>query len=345
MGFKIIEPHEVFFDKGKLDLASVEYNGNVGVSQNDVPSYGIFCKEVLDFLESYSEYDIWVINRYEGHNMKLHDSQYIKYLIHMAELGVIDVTFANGGTNFSKDKGIKFQKISYWLGKNGDKNKIIGPRTFDKHFLYMNRVEKYHREYLFKKIEKENLLDYCIYSYAADDENHPKHKSIEGFPIDEPYSNLEMDILPEYLKTFCSIVTESQYGFGGERGDAQATLGATFPTEKTEKCFVAGHPFVIVSTPFYLKQLRAWGFQTFGDFWDESYDEIIDDEKRLDKIIEVIKHISSLSLSQLEQMYIDMKPILIRNQKRNLEFMYNNGSMGFQYVDEIPIPHKRPYLL
>ena len=346
MGFKIIEPHEVFFDKGKLDLASVEYNGNVGVSQNDVPSYGIFCKEVLDFLESYSEYDIWVINRYEGHNMKLHDSQYIKYLIHMAELGVIDVTFANGGTNFSKDKGIKFQKISYWLGKNGDKNKIIGPRTFDKHFLYMNRVEKYHREYLFKKIEKENLLDYCIYSYAADDENHPKHKSIEGFPIDEVYSNLEMDILPEYLKTFCSIVTESQYGFGSPyESHSRASLCAPFPTEKTEKCFVAGQPFISVSTPYFLKQLRAWGFQTFGDFWDESYDEEIDDDKRLDKILEVMEYISSLPLSQLEQMYIDMKPKLIVNQKLNNEFMNKNSNRGFHYVDEIPLNIKKPYLI
>ena len=59
-----------------------------------------------------------------------------------------------------------------------------------------------------------------------------------------------------------------------------------------------------------------------------------------------MKYISSLSLSQLEQMYIDMKPKLIVNQKRNLEFMYKNGNKGFQYVDEIPLEEiKKPYLI
>ena len=32
-----------------------------------------------------------------------------------------------------------------------------------------------------------------------------------------------------------------------------------------------------------------------------------------------------------------MKPILIRNQKRNNEFMNKNSNRGFQYVDEIPL--------
>ena len=347
MGFEIIEKEEVFFEKGKLDLASVHYNGSVGVSQNNVPSYEIFCQELLDFLEAFSEYDIWVMNRYEGHNMKLHDSQYNRYIIHMAELGVINVTFANGGTKFSNNPNIKFQKISYWLGKNTHQNQIIKPRTFDKHFLYMNRLDKIHRKVLFQRVEEENLLDYCIWSYAAADKTHPKHKTIEGVTIDYEESYRETDILPEFLTTFCSVVTESQYGFGSSiKPHAQASLCAPFPTEKTEKCFVAGQPFIAVSTPYFLKQLRAWGFETFGDFWDESYDEEINDDKRLDKILEVMKYISSLSLSQLEQMYIDMKPKLIVNQKRNLEFMYKNGSKGFQYVDEIPLEEiKKPYLI
>ena len=346
MGFKIIEKGEVFFEDGKLDLASVHYNDSTGVSQQNVPSYEIFCQELLNFLEPFSEYDIWLINRYEGHNMKLHDSQYNRHVIHMAELGVIDVTFASGGTNFSNNPNIKFQKISYWLGKNTDQNQIIGPRTFDKHFLYMNRLDKIHRQVLFQRVEEKNLLDYCIWSYAAADKTHPKHKTIEGITIDYEESYRETHILPEYLKTFCSIVTESQYGFGSPyESHSRASLCAPFPTEKTEKCFVAGQPFISVSTPYFLKQLRAWGFQTFGDFWDESYDEEIDDDKRLDKILEVMEYISSLPLSQLEQMYIDMKPKLIVNQKLNNEFMNKNSNRGFHYVDEIPLNIKKPYLI
>ena len=70
---------------------------------------------------------------------------------------------------------------------------------------------------------------------------HPKHKSIEGIPIDEVYSNLEMDILPEYLKTFCSIVTEKiNMGLVNHMKEVTLlTLCATIPNRKTEKCFVA----------------------------------------------------------------------------------------------------------
>tara|TARA_Y100000033_G_scaffold42762_1_gene43988 strand:- start:371 stop:1003 length:633 start_codon:yes stop_codon:yes gene_type:complete len=210
----------------------------------------------------------------------------------------------------------------------------------------MNRLDKIHRQVLFQRVEEKNLLDYCIWSYAAADKTHPKHKTIEGVTIDYEESYRETHILPEYLKTFCSVVTESQYGFGSPyESHSRASLCAPFPTEKTEKCFVAGQPFISVSTPYFLKQLRAWGFQTFGDFWDESYDEEIDDDKRLDKILEVMEYISSLPLSQLEQMYIDMKPKLIVNQKLNNEFMNKNSNRGFHYVDEIPLNIKKPYLI
>ena len=99
-----------------------------------------------------------------------------------------------------------------------------------------------------------------------------------------------------------------------------------FPTEKTEKCLVVGQPFILVSTPYFLKQLREWGFETFGDFWDESYDNELDDGKRLEKIFEQIQYISSLSLEEVEDMYYRMIPILQHNQNRNNEFHKEQGT-------------------
>ena len=40
-----------------------------------------------------------------------------------------------------------------------------------------------------------------------------------------------------------------------------------------------------------LKKLRELGFKTFGNFWDESYDEIEDKMERLEKVFEVIAYI------------------------------------------------------
>ena len=47
-----------------------------------------------------------------------------------------------------------------------------------------------------------------------------------------------------------------------------------FLTEKTVKNLIIGMPFVSVSTPHFLKNLRSLGFETYSSVWDESYDDI-----------------------------------------------------------------------
>ena len=47
-------------------------------------------------------------------------------------------------------------------------------------------------------------------------------------------------------------------------------------TEKTFKPIVMQQPFIIQSCKGSLEYLRRYGFKTFADFWDESYDEADD---------------------------------------------------------------------
>ena len=60
-------------------------------------------------------------------------------------------------------------------------------------------------------------------------------------------------------------------------------------TEKTFKPIALGMPFIIVGTQGSLRYLRSYGFKTFGDLWDESYDNEPDDSKRIEKIAQVLK--------------------------------------------------------
>jgi len=60
-----------------------------------------------------------------------------------------------------------------------------------------------------------------------------------------------------------------------------------FLTEKTIKAIYTGIPFIIVSTPYFLKHLRELGFCTYNDLWDESYDTELDFNKRVDKIVKL----------------------------------------------------------
>ena len=65
-------------------------------------------------------------------------------------------------------------------------------------------------------------------------------------------------------------------------------------TEKTFKPIALGMPFVIVGTQGSLKYLRSYGFRTFGDLWDESYDDEPDDHQRIEKIAHTLKQLEDL---------------------------------------------------
>ena len=64
-------------------------------------------------------------------------------------------------------------------------------------------------------------------------------------------------------------------------------------TEKTWKPIYLGIPFVVVGTPGHLSSLRSYGFKTFGNIIDESYD-LDTNETRRDKALQAAKELSLL---------------------------------------------------
>lgn len=66
-------------------------------------------------------------------------------------------------------------------------------------------------------------------------------------------------------------------------------------TEKTFKPMVMKQPFIIFAGPGTLQYLKDYGFRTFDRIWDESYDQEPNHDKRLEKIINVIKYLSRKS--------------------------------------------------
>lgn len=107
---------------------------------------------------------------------------------------------------------------------------------------------------------------------------------------------------PFYTNSLVSLVTETNYT------DPEVTL-----TEKTFKPSKEKHPFIIVGVPGSLVALRKMGFQTFGDFWDESYDETTDPAERMRKIISVCKYIGSWDSNKIIDFKRRVKPILENN--------------------------------
>jgi hypothetical protein len=108
---------------------------------------------------------------------------------------------------------------------------------------------------------------------------------------------------PFYQNSLISLVSETNF-----------TSNEVSLTEKSFKPFKEKHPFITVGVNGTLRALRDMGFITFGAFWDESYDNITDNEERLIKIFEIIKQISEWSLDECEKNYKSVLDICIYNR-------------------------------
>lgn len=91
------------------------------------------------------------------------------------------------------------------------------------------------------------------------------------------------------------------------------TFSPAFPTEKTWKVMACKKPFVVASTPFFLKGIKQLGFKTFSPFIDESYDEIIDNKQRLDAVVNESIRISKLPTEEYNKLVLDCKEICEHN--------------------------------
>jgi hypothetical protein len=179
----------------------------------------------------------------------------------------------------------------------------ISERKFQKKFLSLNRIPKPHRELI-----RDLIVDKCsndtFLSFAPNDLDNPKRIVLDE--VDNiKFGNMKHSYTSEYqLLSFCNIITETFY-----------TNGPIHITEKVDKCFSAGQPFILVGGVGYIKKLQELGFKTFNKWWDESYDTISDLNKKVSKIGEVVDLINSWSLKKCEKVYLEMIPILKHNQE------------------------------
>jgi hypothetical protein len=95
-----------------------------------------------------------------------------------------------------------------------------------------------------------------------------------------------------------------------------------FLSEKLVKAIGNCHPFIILSTPKYLEQLKKYGYNTFEPHIDESYDKELEPELRMVQAIDQIEKIckDGLPVKTLE--------IAIQNQ-------YNLVNRYFKFMDAL----------
>jgi hypothetical protein len=216
---------------------------------------------------------------------------------------------------------------------------LVAPaeRQLTKSYISFNRItsnKRLYRSLLVNELYKNDLLDhgYVSYSKVCPDTNDSFDVSIrEGiaeyplghalkeevianiqqlpelridFAEDEYIPNQSMLLSPmrQLMESFVFLVTETCY-----------FQNKTHLTEKIFKPIVLKMPFVLVGCANNLAYLRSYGFKTFGDFWDESYDTIFDPMERLKAIVKILKDISTMSVAEQQAMLVKMQPILDHN--------------------------------
>ena len=211
-----------------------------------------------------------------------------------------------------------------------------------KKFLCFNKLGREQRLRLLDRMLEKRFVELGYYSYESSDDGNfsefadtlnpqlypnviaNKHMFPLRLNITEDRSN-PVNIIPDDLQYFknsyFSIVNETLYYGKPSTSDnplyhqLNAEYSSIFISEKTFKCLAVKHPFIIFGRPGLLKGLHNLGFKTFSPFFDESYDDIIDDDVRFDTLFNEITRLINLSDDEWLNILKNIEPIIEHNHR------------------------------
>ena len=109
-------------------------------------------------------------------------------------------------------------------------------------------------------------------------------------------------------------------------------------TEKIFKPIAAGKPFVLAGGYKNLEYLRSYGFKTFGDLWNEDYDNIKDPKERIDALFYLMVYNLNLGSQYIKAFVKDRNSIEFFNEEKKIPIKLNM----FDQAHEIA-QHNRKY--
>lgn len=212
-------------------------------------------------------------------------------------------------------------------------------------FLFLNGRPRPHRKYLLERFKSTGLLDQAIWSNLGNyyflqgkplklqhqdidlikrplpiqclstDYEHPavnltkKSDNSKKYVKDDLFNNQWLDGIiypPPYVDTYFSLITETVFD-----------CPYTFRTEKIWKPITIGHPWIAVSGYGFYRDLKNLGFRTFGHLIDETFDLTEDNQKRIERIADVVE---DLCQQNLEEFLAAAKETCKYNQQLCTEF-------------------------
>jgi hypothetical protein len=366
-----------FYPHGSKKLEDLQslYDFSQHGWQHQIKTPGMLChdQEPLMF-DQYSEHDM--LNYFVHYNPAVLDDtkvvNRIKILINAQHLrsvisarhGIYDTTMLlhseKNSENLAKYEQAGFVGVYWWAHAaiasdwyryaKHDPGLAINFDNIHQDFLVYNRAWSGTREYRLKFTElivNENLqatsrmkfTSYCDdQHYSMFDFKNPE-LAISRRDLETQFDPCTVDATAsadyhtlDYAHTGIEIVLETLFD------DTRWHL-----TEKSLRPIACGRPFILASTPGSLEYLRSYGFETFGNLINESYDCITDPVSRLQSIVKEMKRISNLPHNQKLQLWQSLYEIADRNkqlffsdawQQKIFDEFVSNFNQGISIIEQ-----------
>ena len=109
-----------------------------------------------------------------------------------------------------------------------------------------------------------------------------------------------------YQDSYFSYVLESFIDIDNSSGQSM--------TEKTFKPILHCQPFICLAEHHHLRHLRELGYHTFDNIFDESYDEIKDNNDRFKAVMWMAEDLARIDLDTAHDMYKKCGDRLLENR-------------------------------
>jgi hypothetical protein len=222
------------------------------------------------------------------------------------------------GKIFGKQPADIQKYFGHFIGHSSRFRLALGSHLFHNHktktiqTFHSNPKNELHTEFI-------GLEDLWVHDYTLTEVNRAvEFLGHTPFRFDHagngPIYHMKMyGILDAYRDIFLDIVCNTYI------------QGTTFyMDEKLWRPIITKTPFIVHGPRNFIKNFRKLGFKTFDNWWDEGYSEDHAD-CQVRSIISIVDRLSTLSMTELQEMYESMIPTL----NHNLEVFMNLRSETF----------------
>lgn len=230
--------------------------------------------------------------------------------------------------------GYKAKGIHYFEPWNQYKGPMVGftPREEKYLFLSYNRQPRHHRIKFMIDLYEQGLIYDGLISLNKLDYKLPYDVSPETEKFFHQNTPFIIDSLPELKYNLaCNITTEDfERTFVSVVTETLADDGTLFFSEKVWKPIMVGHPFMIYGNKGSLSYLKSIGYKTFDKWWDESYDDEPDRDKRSKMIVKELQKLKSKPIQELKVIREEMDETINHNKQNYNKIYQEKYSEGDQ---------------